>query len=800
MAKTTLDVTAKVKLDALDKRLRKLTRQVHKFETSQKKLKEQQSNTNKSTEKSAASLQKLSKNLKRVVGAGAIGGAIVGFKKLGDAVFAASDRLVKMQAVQANLPFSVNKAAKASLGFIDKMELMKAAATANRLGVARTSEEFAQLTESATKLGLSLGKDVQGSLDDLIIAYGRSSPKILDNLAIFVQQEVANRKYAESLGKTASELTDVERKTAFFLEGQRKAKEATKDINLAIDENAKTVLQTKVALKEFGDIMLTNFLPSMIRAVQSVKPLVDILSFGLVPLFESTAKQAIINATATEEYNRAQRQLTQVERDLESATDDQYLAQLKLKEEMIGLNLAFRNGEISSDLFKDSMQELTLQAENLHKAIETDVETVDRFGRELEELFKETNEKGAEALERQAKGLERELALLQARGVKKKEQFQLEQQINDKRKLAAELIDDQEKAAEAAHNKELARARRRKELADAGKERREKLKEETEKFEQEILKKAQERSERQVEFTRSTIEQRINLLQYEKDELEARQLSPHAKNAEIFAAREELIDFEQSIALSKEEEFEVDVERAQLEHDRKIAEINLDRALAEERKEMLAKEKELKDQALKEEQARWKQRTQFAQSLISADRAAMSSVRSLLNVTVFSEEEKAKAQKKGAKAVEEFNKKKRRAQAIATITSGVLAAAQGATEIASNIFPPNPAGIAGGAAQVTAGVAQTIVGGIELSKAGGGGGGRGSIPSAPRQGVTLRESEFHQEPLFQNQETPNRSDGSTKVGNQYVFNGPIEGDVSENFIKKLKKSERKLIEDGAIRN
>jgi hypothetical protein len=104
----------------------------------------------------------------------------------------------------------------ATKGLISDLDLMQASNKAMLLGLPVTAAEMGTLGEAAMKLGRAMGLDAKQSLDDLITALGRSSPMILDNLGLTVRVGEANERYAEKLGKAAAQLTDAERKTAFY--------------------------------------------------------------------------------------------------------------------------------------------------------------------------------------------------------------------------------------------------------------------------------------------------------------------------------------------------------------------------------------------------------------------------------------------------------------------------------------------------------------------------------------------------------------------------------------------------------
>src|SRR5690606_17413735 len=94
--------------------------------------------------------------------------------------------------------------------------LVKAANRSMLLGVADTAEEMSTLMQIAAERGQAMGISVTQAFDDIVTGLGRGSALILDNLGILVDAEEANRAYAETLGKTASALTDAEKKQALI--------------------------------------------------------------------------------------------------------------------------------------------------------------------------------------------------------------------------------------------------------------------------------------------------------------------------------------------------------------------------------------------------------------------------------------------------------------------------------------------------------------------------------------------------------------------------------------------------------
>lgn len=104
----------------------------------------------------------------------------------------------------------------ASGGEISDLNLQLAANRAQLLGVADSAEEFATLMAIARDRAQQMGISTSQAFNDLVTGLGRGSALILDNLGITVSVTEANKAYAESLGKSVSQLTEAEQKTALI--------------------------------------------------------------------------------------------------------------------------------------------------------------------------------------------------------------------------------------------------------------------------------------------------------------------------------------------------------------------------------------------------------------------------------------------------------------------------------------------------------------------------------------------------------------------------------------------------------
>lgn len=97
---------------------------------------------------------------------------------------------------------------------ISTARLVRTAGSAMMMGIA--PDDVVRLMEIARATTRQTGQTVQKAFEDIALGVARQSRMILDNLGIIVQAGKANDAYAEKLGKTAAQLTDVEKKQAFM--------------------------------------------------------------------------------------------------------------------------------------------------------------------------------------------------------------------------------------------------------------------------------------------------------------------------------------------------------------------------------------------------------------------------------------------------------------------------------------------------------------------------------------------------------------------------------------------------------
>jgi len=219
----------------------------------------------------------------------AVAGTIGGAFELGE-IASANERLRQSgeslaDSYNESLDRIVAKVSEASLGTVSDMAIIESANKAMMLGVGGSAEQLAQLMEIAAFRGRAMGISTTQAFDDMVRGIGRMSPMILDNLGIVVDADGTYGAYAESIGKSSSELSRAEKIQALLNkvleEGNRMLEDAG---GLAQDnagkferwnaelENTKNVYsENAIVMAEvanFGADLLVNFQDRMIAARQ----------------------------------------------------------------------------------------------------------------------------------------------------------------------------------------------------------------------------------------------------------------------------------------------------------------------------------------------------------------------------------------------------------------------------------------------------------------------------------------------------------------------------------------------------
>ena len=195
------------------------------------------------------------------------------------------------------------------------------AAQAVAIGTAAgiTANQLERLGKAAKDTSAVLGRDVTDSFNRLVRGVTKAEPELLDELGIILRLETASKNYAETLGKTAKDLSQFEKSQAVVNEVLTQSESKYSRI-MDIMGGSKANPFAKLG-KAFDDIVIslsTAVLPAFtaLAKVFTETPALAILAFGLLakgPLaamgfsLQGLVTKSEANATASRAHWEAQK-------------------------------------------------------------------------------------------------------------------------------------------------------------------------------------------------------------------------------------------------------------------------------------------------------------------------------------------------------------------------------------------------------------------------------------------------------------------------------------------------------------
>lgn len=197
------------------------------------------------------------------------------FERLSESAWIASDEMLEAMR-------------KASKWTVSDTKLMASANTALSLNVVKSADDMATLMEIARVKWQAMWRSMEEALDDIVRWLWRSSPMILDNLWIVINQAEAQEEYAKSIWKTASELTEAEKKQALVnavVKQWKKELLETWDLQLTMAERLQIVNAQRENMKN--------------KIWDALLPIVEKLLEKLTPVLEKVAERIDKNPELT---------------------------------------------------------------------------------------------------------------------------------------------------------------------------------------------------------------------------------------------------------------------------------------------------------------------------------------------------------------------------------------------------------------------------------------------------------------------------------------------------------------------
>jgi len=199
---------------------------------------------------------------------------------------------------------------KATGGAISLREAMQATVKVTAAGLG--SENVLRLGTVAAKASQALGVDMTDAVNRLSRGITKLEPELLDELGIFTKIDPAVEKYALSVGKAASQLTDFERRQAFATavleEGEKKFAAIQVDANPynKLAASFQNLIQSGLELVNKVAGPIVNFLSSSPTTLTSIIALLGVNLLGkAIPALSQFKKTLEENATKSNELLQA---------------------------------------------------------------------------------------------------------------------------------------------------------------------------------------------------------------------------------------------------------------------------------------------------------------------------------------------------------------------------------------------------------------------------------------------------------------------------------------------------------------
>ena len=347
--------------------------------------------------------------------------AAAGFATFGTALKAVEFARAGAQLEQVDAAFArlggtteqVDATFQALGGTVDRDTIKRLSNTARALGI--TGDQFQQLSKVALASSKALGRDVVESLGDVVTGTARFSREILDNLGLQVSVGQANDAYARSLGKTAAQLTDAEKKQAFFNAVLEAGSVLTEQVGANVEGAAGSFATLSAALTQ-AENDVSRFVAAL--GQDAVAAWVDLLGDAAVELglisdatlktlrgaanFRASATEAAGRGTPEKEAQRAKANIEALQAQL-GLTDAIGKSARELRSELVGQqNAAAINTAEFRELLRLKKELPRLEREAAEFAKEQQI--IAEGEAEANRIIADIEAKRAELQKRRAKG------------------------------------------------------------------------------------------------------------------------------------------------------------------------------------------------------------------------------------------------------------------------------------------------------------------------------------------------------------------------------------------------------------
>ena len=175
----------------------------------------------------------------------------------------------------------IKRVKEATRGTVSNMDIIQKAVKAGSLigkeSMGDFGENFTRMATLAKKASRATGQDVEFMFESLVTGVGRASPMILDNLGIVLKTGVVYNDYAETLGKTANELTIVEQKTAILNAVLEQGEEKYRNVAVSSGGLSGAIQKQNAEWADLKVTIGTTVMPVLNDLLRKITPIVEIV-------------------------------------------------------------------------------------------------------------------------------------------------------------------------------------------------------------------------------------------------------------------------------------------------------------------------------------------------------------------------------------------------------------------------------------------------------------------------------------------------------------------------------------------
>lgn len=194
---------------------------------------------------------------------------------------------------------------KLSAGTISDLELMQQANQALLLGL--PVDKFGDMLQIARTSAKATGQSMEFMLQSIVTGLGRGSKLMLDNLGIMIDTNKAYEIYARTLGKTADELTDAEKKQGFINEALRIGKANAEAAGGGAESATDKWNQLKVSFSNITTEIGQFLLPAFDKLITATRDLMKSAEEAIKGDSQLVSVKKELNKARIEEYQAAEK-------------------------------------------------------------------------------------------------------------------------------------------------------------------------------------------------------------------------------------------------------------------------------------------------------------------------------------------------------------------------------------------------------------------------------------------------------------------------------------------------------------